>query len=90
MTARKSNATAAEALGEKVPFSHNGVDYLVPTSADWPYAALEAFETGKIATFLRLILGDAQHAAFVATGPKVSDVNGFVESMQKALGIAGN
>lgn len=89
MTARKS-PSAAEALGESIPFVYEGVDYSLAPSSEWDYAALEAFEDGKIATFLRLILGEAQHNAFKATKPKVGDVNKFVTELQKALGIAGN
>lgn len=86
----KKPASAAEATAETVPFTHNGVDYELTPSSEWDYEALEAFENGKIATFLRLILGDAQHAAFKATRPKVNDVNTFVVEIQKALGIQGN
>lgn len=89
MTARKTNPTAAEALGDRVPFSFGGVDYLVTTAGDWPYEALEAYEVGKIATFLRYALGDEQHEAFKATKPKVSEVNEFVTALTSALGISG-
>ena len=90
MPAAKKNPTAAEALGESVPMTYNGVDYLVPPASEWDYEALEAFEEGRIAGFLKAVLGEEQHAAFKATRPKVSDVNGLVEAIQKALGIAGN
>jgi hypothetical protein len=89
-TARKTNPSAAEALGDRIPVSFGGVDYLVTTSADWPYEALEAYEDGKIATFLRHVLGDEQHAAFKATRPRVATVNEFVDALTKALGVSGN
>jgi hypothetical protein len=84
------NATAAEALGEKVAFSHNGLDYLVLPTSEWDYEALEAFESGRLVAFLTAVLGPAQHAAFRATKPKVKDVGALVEAIQTALGIAGN
>lgn len=84
------NPTAAEALGEKIPFTHNGVDYLLEPSTEWDVDALEAFEAGKIMTFLRMILGEEQYAKFKATKPKAGAVNGFLGGIQKALGIAGN
>jgi hypothetical protein len=90
MTARKTNPTAAEALDERVPFSFGGVDYLVPTSADWPFEALEAYEDEKIATFLRHVLGDEQMTAFRATKPTVADFQELVVALQKGLGISGN
>lgn len=89
MTARKS-AAAAEALNEAVPFRARGIDFELAPSAEWDFEAIEAFEEGKIATFLRLILGAEQYAAFKATKPKVGDVDEFVTELQKALGIAGN
>jgi len=89
-TRTPKTATAAEALGERIPLTFGGVDYLILPSSDWPYEALEAFEDGKIATFLRHILGDEQHAAFKATKPTVSTVGEFIQAAQKALGISGN
>jgi len=87
---RKTTPSAAEALGDRIPVTFGGVDYLVTTSADWPYEALEAYEDGKIATFLRHVLGDEQHSTFKATRPKVSTVNEFVDALTKALGVSGN
>lgn len=89
MTARK-NPTAAEALGEHVPFTFAGVDYSVPPTSQWPFEALEAFEAGKVATFLRLVLGDDQVAAFRATKPTVATFQALVVELQDALGISGN
>jgi len=90
MTTRKPNPTAAEALSSHVPLTFNGVDYSLAPSSEWPFEALEAFEDGKVATFLRLVLGDEQTAAFRATKPTVSDFQEFVVELQKALGISGN
>jgi hypothetical protein len=84
------SAAAAEALNEQIPFTFEGVDYLLDPTSEWDYEALEAYESGKIATFLRLVLGEKQHNAFKATKPKVGVVNEFVKEIQKALGLAGN
>lgn len=84
------SAAAAEAMGDKIPFHSRGVDFALTPSSEWDFEALEAYEEGKIALFLRLILGNAQYAAFKATKPKVGEVNEFVEDLQKALGIEGN
>ena len=86
----KTNPTAAEALGQKIPVSFGGVDYLIDPASEWSYETLEAFEEGRISGFLKSILGEEQHNAFKATKPKIADVNGFVEALQKALGISGN
>jgi hypothetical protein len=84
------SAAAAEALGEKIPFHARGVDFELAPSSEWDFDAIEAFEEGRIATFLKLILGAKQYAAFKATKPKVGDVDAFVLDLQKALGIEGN
>jgi hypothetical protein len=88
-TTRKS-ATAAEALGTGVPFTFGGVDYTVTPTAEWTFEALEAFEDGKVATFIRVILGEEQTATFRATKPTVTTLKEFVVELQKALGLAGN
>lgn len=88
-TARKTPA-AHEALGEKIPFTWNGVDFLLTPTADWDYEVLEHFEEGRLIAFLKAVLGAEQHAAFKATKPKVRDLEDFVEQIQVALGIQGN
>lgn len=88
-TAKKPNPTAAEALAEPVEFTYGGINYVVPSTSEWPYAALEAFEDGKLSGFIREILGVDQHEAFKATRPKVSDLSDMISAMQGALGIQG-
>lgn len=87
---KAESAAAAEARGDLVSFTARGITFSIDTAANWDYEALEAFENGRIATFLRMILGEEQHAAFRATKPKVHEVNDFVAELQKALGIEGN
>lgn len=84
------NPTAAEALGDKIPFTFDGVDYLIDPTSEWPFDALESFEDGKIAAFLRAVLGTEQYAKFKATKPTVGRTNEFVEAFQAALGVQGN
>lgn len=80
----------AEAVGATIPFEFEGATYNVLTTDEWPYEALEAFEEGRIAGFLKAILGPEEHAAFKATRPKIVDVQRFVVEVQAALGISGN
>jgi hypothetical protein len=89
MATRKS-PTAAEALREQVPFTFDGVEYVVDPTSEWEYEVLEAFEAGKISAFLKALLGEEQHDKFKAGKPRVADLNRFVEAIQKALGISGN
>lgn len=84
------NPSAAEALSLNIPFSYGGVDYLVAPTTEWEYSVLEAYEEGRIAGFLKGVLGAEQHDKFKATRPKVTAVRDFVVALQKALGIAGN
>lgn len=90
MPTTRKTATAAEALGTGVPFTFAGVDYLVAPTSEWPFEALEAFEDGKVATFIRAVLGEEQTATFRATKPTVTVLKDFVVELQKALGLAGN
>ncbi|USL85078.1 tail assembly chaperone [Arthrobacter phage SWEP2] len=88
MTARKTPA-AAEALGENIPFTFQGEDWVVAPSSEWPFEAVEVFEVGQIAAFLRLVLDDEQYKR-LTKGATVGKVNDFVVALQKAVGIQGN
>jgi hypothetical protein len=88
-TTRKS-AAAAEVLGEQVPFTYKGAQYLVLPTSEWTLDTIEAFETGRMTAFLREILGEAQYATYKATKPKVAEIQDFMAEIQKALGISGN
>lgn len=80
---------AAEALGEQIPFTFQGEDFVVAPSSEWPFEAIEVFEVGQVAAFLRLVLGDDQYAR-LTKGANVGKVNDFVVVLQRAVGIAGN
>jgi len=90
MTTTRKTATAAEALGDRIPFSFGGVDYLLIPSSEWDYEVLIAFDEGKVSRIIEGLLGAEQHAAFRATKPKLDDVTAFILGAQKALGISGN
>lgn len=84
------SAAAHEALAESVPFTYEGEDYSVAPSSEWDLDVLEAFENGKLVTFLRGVLGSEQYAAYRKAHPKVGGLEPFVVAIQKALGIKGN
>jgi hypothetical protein len=81
---------AHEALAEGIPFTYGDHDYIITPSSEWDLDALEAFENGKLATFLRLVLGEEQYSVYKQKHPKVGELEPFVVSLQKALGIKGN
>ena len=83
-------AIAHEALNEPVSVDFGGTAYSVPATAQWDYDILEAFEEGRVAGFLKALLGPVQHGTFKATRPKLSEVNEFMLAIQRALGISGN
>lgn len=90
-TAIEALATASDAeVPATVDIDYKGLAFTIPVSAQWPYETLEAFEDGKLASFIRALLGPEQHAAFKATKPKVVDVTDLVQAIQKGLGISGN
>lgn len=81
----------AEALElERVSFTWRNTEFTALATADWPFEAIEAFEDGMVTKFLREVLGDAEYAKFKTLKPRAKDIDDFVESMQKALGIQGN
>lgn len=82
--------TAAEALAERVPFTWRETDFTVLPSSEWPYDALEFYENGMITRFLKEVLGAEEHDRFKALKPKAGDVEDFIKTVQKALGIQGN
>lgn len=88
--ARRITAAQAEAQGTTIPFDFNGETYEVLPTTEWPWSAMAAFEDGKVATFVRLVLAGDSHDRFLATNPTVSDGAALVEAMQAAMGIAGN
>jgi len=90
MTSKKTAATAAEATSSDVEVVYGDLTFSVPPTDDWPYTALVAFEDGKVASFVRAILGEEQHSEYLATNPKVRDFQGLVKAIQEALGIEGN
>ena len=82
---------AAEATGAPlVAFDFLGAPYLAAPSTEWSWDALEAYESGKIISFLSAILDPASLKAFKATRPTVLVFGEFVVAMQTALGISGN
>lgn len=89
MTSKKTPA-AAEALGEMIPFTFDGKDFLVHPSSEWSFDAIEAYEEGRIIAFLREILDEESNKQIRAMKPKASVLGEFVVALQKACGIAGN
>ncbi|QNJ56515.1 tail assembly chaperone [Arthrobacter phage Niobe] len=89
MTSRKTPA-AAEALGESIPFTFEGKDFVVLPSSEWSFDAIEAYEEGRVLAFLREILDADSFEALRAMKPKAAVLGEFVVSLQKAAGIAGN
>ncbi|UIW13268.1 tail assembly chaperone [Arthrobacter phage Crewmate] len=88
MTARKTPA-AAEALGEMIPFTFNDEDFVALPSSEWSFDSLEAYEEGRVLAFLREILDADSYKALRAMKPKAAVLGEFVQTLQKAVGIAG-
>lgn len=83
-------AAAYEALSQPVPVNFRGQTFEIPPTSLWPYSALEAYEDGKVAAFLRALLGPEQHRRFRPLVATVGDAEAFVQVLQEALGISGN
>lgn len=85
-----TTAAKAEARDETLSFRFENVTYRIAPADEWDLDALEAFEDGKVATFLRSVLGADQWAKFRAKPRKVTDLTALAEAMQKAMGLEGN
>lgn len=85
------SAAAAEALAIAVEVPFKDRTFRVLPSIEWPFEALEHYEAGLIASFVKSILADdAEVEAFRAARVKVGDLPEFVAAIQTASGIAGN
>jgi hypothetical protein len=85
-----STARTHEATATPVPFEHEGQHLAVLPASEWTVQALEAFEEGKVTTFLRAILTPDSWSTYTARNPKVSDLQGLVVAIQTAAGLSGN
>lgn len=91
MTAATSPSPAkAEATDADVTFDYDGTTYTIPATKDWDLDVLEAYEDGKIAATVKAVLGAKQYATFRSVPRKVSDLADLFQSLQTAVGIAGN
>jgi hypothetical protein len=82
------NPVKSEATGEPTVVEFRGKEYAVPAAEDWPVAALEAFEDGKVAATIRALFPD-QWAALKKDAPRVRDLGEFANLIAEAIG-AGN
>lgn len=65
-----------------------GVEYLLPATSDqWPLAALEGFEEGKIVAAVRSLLGPEQWNRLKDTGATLADLNVLAEKIASVYGF---
>ncbi|WP_017542960.1 hypothetical protein [Nocardiopsis prasina] len=81
----RDEATAAP---EPKRLTLGGVEYLLPATSDqWPLAALEGFEEGKIVAAVRSLLGAEQWQRLKDTGATLADLNVLAEQIAAAYGF---
>ncbi|QZN86609.1 hypothetical protein [Cellulomonas sp. C5510] len=85
-----STARKSESAGTPIAFDHEGQSLEVLAPSDWTVEALEAYEGGKVTTFLRAIMTPSAWAEFKSRAPRVSDLEGLVVAIQRAAGLSGN
>jgi hypothetical protein len=89
--ARNSVATAkAEATESEIVFTYEDRKYTVAKAAEWDVAVLEEYEAGRVAAFLRTLLGPAQWKAFTAKPRKVKDLTAMFAAIESATVGPGN
>lgn len=94
MAARKPTTTTAaaaiEALAvERIELTFQDETYSVLPSSEWTLDIIEAFEEGRVAGFLKEVLGD-DYAKLRATKPKPDTLSEFVSALTTAAGVKGN
>lgn len=85
-----ARAVRDEAISVPEPkrLSLNGVEYLLPATSDqWPLAALEGFEEGKIVAAVRSLLGAEQWQRLKDTGATLGDLNALAEQIAAVYGF---
>lgn len=81
----RDEATAAP---EPKRLTLGGVEYLLPATSDqWPLAALEGFEEGKIVAAVRSLLGAEQWQRLKDKGATLADLNVLAEQIAAAYGF---
>lgn len=76
-----------EALEEEIKFKYLDVEYVVPPGKKWPLDAVEAQEEGKLATFLKCLLGNDQYKTLRKDVKTIEDLDAFAEKLFDALDI---
>ena len=90
-----STAAEAEATGVDLTVEWDGFTIVLPASVDdWEIDALEAFETGRVATAVRGLLGSRRYdelrrdyQAKHGRKPTVGDFGGLVNEIAKIYGF---
>lgn len=78
----------AQESSEPKKLTLDGAEYVLPASSDqWPLAALEGFEEGKIVAALRSLLGPQQWARLKESGATLSDLNTLAEQIAGVYGF---
>lgn len=79
-------AAKTEAFAGETIFSHDGNEYIVPPANDWSLDSLEAYEDGRMVTFLRELMGAEQWAKFKEKPRKAKDVEELSNALMEATG----
>lgn len=71
-----------------VSVEQNGVPIQVPADqGQWPLAAMEYLITGRTFAGVRLLVGEEQWSALIASGAKVRDAHEVFDKIAAALGL---
>lgn len=75
-------------IGDQIELSWNGLTFTVTADPQkLPVSTLRAFEEGRAATAVGLLLGTKQMAQFEAAGALVADIETIMEQWAQAVGI---
>ncbi|MFE9747555.1 hypothetical protein ACFYOT_21850 [Saccharothrix saharensis] len=63
-----------------------GTRFTLPSASEFPLAAIEAEEEGKVLLSLRLILGDEQYKTWRSLAQTAADAEHFSQTIMRELG----
>lgn len=84
MEDKKKNPLKAEAQSDSVGFEFRGIALTAPMGDAYPLAAIEAYEEGKMVSFVRVMLGSDQMRKLQTELKTLKDLRELAEAMTAA------
>ncbi|TQM83228.1 hypothetical protein FHX81_5646 [Saccharothrix saharensis] len=83
---QRREATNRPAARSEHAVMWRGKRFTLPSASEFPLAAIEAEEEGKVLLSLRLILGDEQYTTWRGLATTAADAEHFSQTIMRELG----